>query len=120
MGRSNTTALEAGERYQMEFPSFSKGNVIFIVVVDRASRAGLNESFHFSDLFFHLLVHFRVNYYPQLHGNPKILILKEGRGMLIIRLQMGLMSVKSHRVSCKFATFNDIIILLSTYIFYIP
>ena len=55
----------------MEFPSFSKGNVIFIVVVDRASRAGLNESFLFFDLFFHLLVHFRVKYYPQLHGNPK-------------------------------------------------
>ena len=38
------------ERYQMEFPSFSKGNVIFIVAVVEADRerAGLNESSQFS------------------------------------------------------------------------
>ena len=62
----------------MEFPSFSKGNVIFIVAVDRASRAGLNGSLPFSlfGFIFILFLFFGVKYYTQLHGNHKNFIIK--------------------------------------------
>ena len=50
--RSNTTALnvERGrERYQIEFPSFSKGNVILIVAVVGARESRIKWIFAFSD-----------------------------------------------------------------------
>ena len=50
--RSNTTALnvERGrERYQIEFPSFSKGNVILIVAVVGARDSGIKWIFAFLD-----------------------------------------------------------------------
>ena len=50
--RSNTTALnvERGrERYQIEFPSFSKGNVILIVAVVRARESWIKRIFAVTD-----------------------------------------------------------------------
>ena len=50
--RSNTTALnvERGrKRYQIEFPSFSKGNVILIVAVVGARDSGIKWIFAFLD-----------------------------------------------------------------------
>ena len=50
--RSNTTALnvERGrERYQIEFPSFSKGNVILIVAVVGARESWIKWIFAFLD-----------------------------------------------------------------------
>ena len=67
--RSNTTALnvERGkERYQIEFPSFSKGNVILIVAVVGAKESRIKWIFAFSDG--HSIIFLKKNsreiYYP--------------------------------------------------------